>query len=119
MRFSARTWSLLSLLLFVAAAFFWLKGNEYEARKRLAPPMAIKTNAQLGSIELFSTRSATAQLATLSSGGQSAQSGIALNPLNKDSITENGQVDPQAVEKRFPHRLRNTRKSLKDLVRDD
>ena len=57
MRFSARTWGLLSLLLFVAAAFFWLKGNEHEARKRLAPPAAVNTNAQ---IELFSTRSATA-----------------------------------------------------------
>src|SRR5687767_3970266 len=121
-RFSARTWSLLSLLLFVAAAFFWLKGNEYEARKRLAPPVAVKTNAQVGAIELFSTRSATAQLASLSSGAQSTQparNGTALTPLSKDSINENGQINPEAVEKRFPHRLRNTQKALKALVRDD
>src|SRR5688572_3395098 len=119
MRFSARTWSLLSLLLFVAAAFFWLKGNEYEARKRLAPPVAVKTNAQVGSMELFSTRSATVQLATLSNGGQSAPGGTAQSPINAASINDNGQVDSQAVEKRFPHRLRNTQKTLKQLVRDD
>jgi len=36
MRFSSRTWSLLSLMLFVAAAYFWLKGNELQERRRKA-----------------------------------------------------------------------------------
>ncbi|MDX1953524.1 MAG: S8 family serine peptidase [Verrucomicrobiota bacterium] len=32
MRFSPRTWALLSVLFFVGALFFWLKGNDYQAK---------------------------------------------------------------------------------------
>ncbi|MGZ8939505.1 MAG: S8 family serine peptidase, partial [Limisphaerales bacterium] len=119
MRFSARTWSLLSLLLFVAAAFFWLKGNEHEARKRLAPPPLASTNAgtnaRTNPVDLISTRSAIGQLASLSPAVTGTQSP---NPIT-DDIIQHGEADPDAVEKRFPHRLRNTRKPMRELVRDD
>jgi len=119
MRFSARTWALLSLLLFVAAAFFWLKGNEYEARKRGAPPVVAATNGAKTSIDLFSTRSAMGQLASLNStANANANPKARLEPITADAV-HNGEVDPEAVRKRYPHRLRNTQKPLKQLVRDD
>jgi len=31
MRFNSRTWGLLSILLFVAAVWFWLRGNEEDS----------------------------------------------------------------------------------------
>jgi len=102
MRFSARTWSLLSLLLFIAAAFFWLKGNEYETRRkqRLAPARTNEAAAQpTGQINFLSTKSVN--LARLAPA-VAAQSG---------GIIETNQA--------YPHRLRNTAKSMDDLVRDD
>lgn len=117
MRFSARTWSLLSLLLFVAAAFFWLKGNEYEARKKLAPPTVANTNAKTTSIDLFSTRSAVGQLAKLNTTG-AANAGAGMEPITADVI-RNGEVMAEEIRKRYPHRLRNTQKPLRELVRDD
>src|SRR5687768_2937702 len=114
MRFSARTWSLLSLLLFVAAVFFWLKGNELEARKRLAPPVVVSSNTPKTSIDLFSTRT-TSQLASLT---RSADSNAASGQITEASLTE-GQVDQDAIDKKYPYRLRNTRKPLRELVRDE
>ncbi|HTG45472.1 MAG TPA: hypothetical protein VK633_13175, partial [Verrucomicrobiae bacterium] len=59
----------MSLLLFTGAAFFWLKGNEYEERRKrlLAPPHAA-TNAQSATVDLLSTKSTQAQLVKLSQG---------------------------------------------------
>ncbi|HEX7862015.1 MAG TPA: S8 family serine peptidase [Verrucomicrobiae bacterium] len=115
MRFSARTWSLLSVLLFVAAAFFWLKGNEIEARKRSAPKAVATTNPPTSALDLFSTRSGIAQLAKLSTAAE------AFSPaeITADSIQPGGEVEPEAIRKRYPYRLRNTQKTLKELVRDD
>lgn len=102
MRFSPRTWALLSVMLFVAAAFFWLKGNEYEAR-RPAAPAAIVTNK--AKIALLSTSNSAGKLATL--GG--APAGTARDTLQG--------ADP--TDKMHPFRLRNTPKHLKELIRDD
>lgn len=95
MRFSPRTWSLLSLLLFIAAAFFWLKGNEYEARKRQhapapAPSVESGTNNSGAKVDLLSTKTAGVTLARL--GFQ---------------------------DKEYPLRLRNTPRTVDELVRDD
>lgn len=114
MRFSARTWSLLSLLLFVAAAFFWLKGNEHEARRKSAAPAVVTTNASTSSLDLFSTKTA-GQLATLA-GNSPAWNGV--KPVRAEAIKD-GEVEPEEVRKRFPFRLRNTQKPLRQLVRDD
>src|SRR5687768_16871482 len=99
MRFSARTWALLSVLLFIAAAFFWLKGNEHEARKRLAPPTVVSTNAPSGSIDLLSTRTPGVQLATLHSNAATSTN---LHPITADAIN-NGEVDSEEIRKRYPH----------------
>ena len=100
MRFTPRTWSLLSLMLFVAAVFFWLKGNEYEeARKRkLAPPVVTNTPARAAGLSLFSTQTNGVQLAQLS--------------------TDPG-ASPDETDKLYPNRLRNTPKRLNELLRDD
>src|SRR5688572_10878740 len=106
MRFSARTWSVVSLLLFVAAILFWRKGNEIEARKRLLeekPP----TNqvSKPAAFEPMSTRGT--QLATLS-----------LEPLKADSL-QNGKAQADQIKKRYPYRLQNTDKPVSELVNDD
>ena len=108
MRFSPRTWSLLSLLLFVAAAFFWLKGNEAiekERRERGLPPV-VRTPASnaTSQLNLFSTRNsgALAQLATLA-----------------PEDLENGAPSEEQLDRLHPYRLRNTRKALDELVGDD
>lgn len=100
MRFSPRTWSLLSVLLFIAAAFFWLKGNEVEAQRRLRAPAspagapAPATNANsAGPIDLLAPKNA-------------ASAGLSLARLGfKDEM--------------YPLRLRNTARSVDDLVRED
>ncbi len=101
MRFSPRTWSLLSLLLFVAAILFWLKGNEYEARKKKARPAVAQTNAPgQARLDLFSTRTAAAPLAQLSGS----------------ATTRPGD---ESIDQLHPNRLRNTQRPLSDLMRDD
>src|SRR5205085_10563842 len=100
MRFSPRTWSLLSLLLFVAAIFFWLKGNEYEEarRKKAAPPAVTNAPARAAGLNLLSTATQGVQLAQLSS-----------NPT----------TTPDETDKLYPNRLRNTPRHLSELLRDD
>ena len=108
MRFSARAWSLLSLLLFVAAILFWRKGNEIEARRRLMKQQAEPTNAVTKPAAMFepvSTRGV--QLATLS-----------VAPIQASSL-HNGKLQADQMKKRFPYRLQNTEKSLSELLRDD
>ncbi len=101
MRFSPRTWSLLSVMLFVAAVFFWLKGNEYEERRKKTAPPAHATNSpgHVASLNLLSTQNA--QLAQLTAPSQ------------------NSPAEDEAVEKLYPDRLRNTKKSLNALMRQD
>ena len=38
MRLESRTWFILSLLLFLAAIYFWRRGNEYQIQKMKAVP---------------------------------------------------------------------------------
>ncbi len=102
MRFSPKTWSLLSLLLFAGAIFFWLKGNEYEERRRKTHPATVVTNTP-GDVQNFN--SVTTQ-----------SSGIPLAQLSSSS--NNIAVDDFA-DTLYPNRLRNTKKALADLMRDD
>ena len=109
MRFSARTWAILSALLFVAAILLWRKGNEIEARKRLNAPAVAKTNApskQGATFDPFSTKTGL-QLASLT-----------LDPLKAEAI-KGGKADAAEIKKRFPYRLQNTDKALNELVKDE
>lgn len=113
MRFSPRTWSLLSLMLFVAAAFFWLKGNEYQARKKKAQPAAVATNTATSRLDLYSTRFSGVPLAQLNTAP--AITPAVLTP----SSLKNGRPDQEQIDKLYPHRLRNTSRPLDELMRQD
>ena len=92
MRFSARTWAILSALLFVAAILLWRKGNEIEARKRLNARAVAKTNApskQGATFDPFSTKTGL-QLGSLT-----------LDPLKAEAI-KGGKADAAEIKKRFP-----------------
>jgi subtilisin-like proprotein convertase family protein len=99
MRFNSRTWSLLSVLLFVAAIFFWLKGNDLEARRRLAASTnQVKNTAPF---DLATSRATHFPLAQLN--------------LNSSPSPRSTRVQPDPNH----YRLRNTSRDLDDLVHED
>src|SRR5947209_18734666 len=102
MRFSPKTWSLLSVLLFVAAILFWLKGNEYEARRRKAKQsQSLTTTNAPRPVSQFTPVSTPANNAALAQ--------LSTARTNADDFADS----------LHPYRLRNTRKSLNELTRDD
>ncbi|HKS35651.1 MAG TPA: hypothetical protein VJW76_00575, partial [Verrucomicrobiae bacterium] len=94
MRFTSRTWYLLSALLFVAAVWFWLRGNEEVARRDAARKSGAGQGANPS--QLTSVRAV-----------QPGQT----NPA--------GAAAPPASQSGFPYRLRNTDDSLDQLGLND
>ncbi|MEO8426447.1 MAG: S8 family serine peptidase, partial [Verrucomicrobiota bacterium] len=105
MRLRTRTWSLLSLTLFVAAVFFWQLGKEYASKEgaqdhtNSAPSTVLNTNvsAQFGK-QLLTAQTLNNYLSRLASPTQNART-AALSPANL--------------------RLRNTVKPLGQLTRSE
>ncbi len=109
MRFNSRTWYLLSLLLFVAAVWFWLRGNEEVAKRDAAKKKAAPQGhalPQLKSILVNPPQSASPAAA----GGQGTGGGAG-GPA--------GPVVAAASRDRFPYRLRNTDQTLDQLGLSD
>lgn len=108
MRFSSRTWFLLSALLFVAAVWFWLRGNEEVAKRDAARKSASGQGTNLpqfksaGAVQPGQTNPASAPRAT------AAAPGAAVAP-----------PPPPASQSNFPYRLRNTQDSLDQLGMND
>jgi subtilisin-like proprotein convertase family protein len=102
MRFSPRTWSLLSLMLFIAAAYFWLKGNELQEQRHRARPAAMVTNKETAQVDLASSKAFQKPLAKLTTN-PTAGAGTGEDPSDRSN----------------PYRLRNTAKHLSELLRDD
>src|SRR5436190_19204805 len=105
MRWRPFTWLLLSLLFFVAAAFFWRLGDEWEA-KRAAPASSQATNQSLpikppGKPSAFETR-----IHLLAQPGN-----LNAPPASPSAITDHTN--------RFAHRLSNSTKTLDQLIRSD
>ena len=104
MRFSSRTWSLLSLMLFIAAAYFWLKGNELQERRRKARQNVVaETNSKTAGIDLLSPKTSRKPLAQLMAQANSAS----------------GQNQNVPADKAYPYRVRNTARDVNDLVREE
>jgi len=105
MRSTSRTWYLLSALLFVAAVWFWLRGNEEVAKQKAAgkPAPGQSTNLpqlkSAGAVQSGQTNPAGAQQAASASPG---------------SVST-----PPSWQSRFPYRLRNTDESLDQLGLSD
>lgn len=105
MRFSPRAWGLLSLALFAGAILCWLKGNQYEAERRLREPATgANTNQVRRAVLLLTPGAAGLPLASLSSNASRA------------SASDPGEALEQAAN---PHRLRNTTKRLETLMREE
>ena len=118
MRLESRTWFLLSLIFLMGAVYFWLRGNEYEAQKRRSQPPVRKENARTNDpntnaagqhgFQLLSQISTLQATTPTSAAGNSGQPGT--SPVTPPT---------SAKTNAFPHRLTNTGKPLRQLVRDD
>ncbi|HYE30451.1 MAG TPA: S8 family serine peptidase [Methylomirabilota bacterium] len=91
MRFSTRTWALLSVMLFIGAIFFWLKGNEVSSQRQLTRPEGSNAVEALVPARSNATSVAPASAAL-------------------------AQVTP---DPKFPHRLRNTAEPVSELAQRD
>ena len=113
MRFNSRFWYLLSILFFVAAVWFWLKGDEERARRQAGRGSAAAQKAGPLANRLVqaaaggTNRSATSGTAGSVSGGNQATGGVETKP---------SASGPQG---RFPYRLSNTEQPLSKLGRSD
>src|SRR5437016_14545340 len=102
MRLNSRFWYLLSILFFVAAVWFWLKGDEERARRQAGRGSAAAQKAGPLANRLVqaaaggTNRSATSGTAGSVSGGNQATGGVEAKP---------SASGPQG---RFPFRLRDT-----------
>lgn len=93
MRFTPRTWSLLSVMLFTAAVFFWLKGNE--VRDRQLKSRAAATNSQGAALELYSTQSVGTGISQL--GGKSTVPAGANDSVDSLHLSNSSQTVAEMV----------------------
>src|SRR2546430_2265456 len=115
MRLNSRFWYLLSILFFVAAVWFWLKGDEERARRkagwgtaaaqRAGPLTGSKVQAPAGGTNPGGPPGKAGSVA----GGNQATGGV--GPGAKQSAT--------GRQGRFPYRLSNTEQPLSKLGRSD
>jgi subtilisin family serine protease/subtilisin-like proprotein convertase family protein len=109
-----RSWFLTSLLLFAAAAFFWWLGNEHAARRAAERPGSSLSRPDLTLQSIAATRRPASLLPATGAAG--TQSGPASSSL---AVTEVAREAQALALQLYPHRLRNTRKSLDELTRTD
>src|SRR2546430_13882214 len=115
MRLNSRFWYLLSILFFVAAVWFWLKGDEETAKRKAArgsaaaqragPLTGSKVQAPAGGTNPGGPTGKAGSVA----GGNQATGGV--GPGAKQSAT--------GRQGRFPYRLSNTEQPLSKLGRSD
>src|SRR5207302_768659 len=115
MRLNSRFWYLLSVLFFVAAVWFWLKGDEERARRkagggsvaarRAGPLTGSKVQAPAGGTNASGPTGKAGSVA----GGNQATGGV--SPGAKQSA--------RGRQGRFPYRLSNTEQPLSKLGRSD
>jgi subtilisin-like proprotein convertase family protein len=107
MRWRPLLWSCLSVLFFIAAAYFWHLGNRWAAEKAKEPPSgATPASAPTNHASAAKTPKLTGQ-----SPAATTQSASGAGVLS----SANTQAKPNS---RFPYRLSNTKKSLGELTRD-
>ena len=105
MRWRPLTWFLLSVFFFVAAVFFWRLGDEWAAKKT-SSPSAQSTNQPQSPGAVAKPHAQTAPLRLLTQPGN-------LNAPDSAPSTNSNRAD------RFAHRLSNTTKPLRELIRDE
>lgn len=93
-------------MLFVAAVFFWLKGNEVRDRRRNAAPGVVTATNKGAKLELLSTSSMPVQITQLSQPGGSSP----------NQVSSRNSTPPP---KPHPYLVRNTLRPVDDLMRDN
>jgi subtilisin family serine protease len=111
MRFSSRTWFLLSLLFFVAAVFFWLLGNRYIGNKNRPYPPA-KSQGANSTLPLAPSQFPLLTQLPANPPGPA-------QPSPADPGGSSASTTTNASKRAFPHRLGNTSKPLNELARMD
>ena len=118
MRLSSRFWYLLSVVLFVGAVWFWLKGNEEAARRQGARGTAAgpNTNGLSGANARSGAGAGSAGLGSNQPGSMIPGSGA-----TPGGGTGAGTAPPSAAgpPRRFGYRLSNTEQPLRVLGRSD
>src|SRR5437867_1636788 len=107
MRLTSRTWYLLSLLFFVAAVWFWLRGNEEVAKRNAAMKKAAPQSNALPPLKSTAVAQVTQSLPTTSGPSPVGAAGTTTTTATA------------AARDRFPYRLRNTDQSLDRLGLSD
>src|SRR5882724_2537765 len=110
MRWRPLLWLCLSVLFFVAAAYFWHLGNEREARKGAAPP--VKGAPPANAAPPTNQASVKAPKLTGQSPAATTQSASSAGVLG-------ASAQHAAPASRFAYRLSNTKKSVGELAHDD
>src|SRR5438552_10474181 len=105
MRWRPFTWLLLSLLFFVAAAYFWRLGDEWEAKK------AAPTSSQ-------STNQAEPLKPTTKPAAQATPFRLLTQPGNPNTPDASPSPSPDRTG-RFAYRLSNTTEPLGQLIHSD
>ncbi|MBI2947600.1 MAG: S8 family serine peptidase, partial [Verrucomicrobia bacterium] len=115
MRLESRTWFLLSLLLLAAAVFFWLYGNDYQARKSIQPPQPTNQQRQASSGASPSAPRYNFPLLTRLDSALAAQ----IAPTAVRTTSAAPERKPPIQSGRAAYRLSNTPKSAQELARSD
>src|SRR6185503_2603090 len=103
MRMRSRTWFLLSLMLFIAAAFFWRLGEERVASRQNAK--------QKISTVIKKETPATREVSVVPA--------VSSKKLLIDSATNSAVANSTNAQVPYPHRLQNTSQTIDQLVRND
>src|SRR5438876_2778601 len=111
MRLNSRFWYLLSILFFVAAVWFWLKGDEERARRQ----------AGRGSAAAREAGPLTNRMVKAPAGGTNASLVKSGSVSGGNQATGGVETKPSASgpQGRFPYRLSNTEQPLSKLGRSD
>src|ERR1051326_5244062 len=105
MRWRPLTWFLLSVFFFVAAVFFWRLGDEWAAKKA-SSSTGQATNQPLSPGAVAKPLAQTMPIRLITQPGN-------LNALESAPSTNSNRAD------RFAHRLSNTTKPFRELIRND
>ncbi|MBI2924850.1 MAG: S8 family serine peptidase, partial [Verrucomicrobia bacterium] len=123
MRLRPRTWFLISLLLFAAAAWFWHLGNKRMAREASRRPSSSVARPDLSLRSVAGARPPSPPRPAAPRAGRPAgqQAGSpAATSAASDPRAAAAAAEAEALAKSlYPHRLSNTRKGLDELARSD
>ena len=123
MHLRPRTWFLISLLLFAAAAWFWHLGNKRMAQEASRPPSSSVAQPDLSLKSVASARPPQRRSPSVVAPQPQGTAPSSVSPTTQpasDPRAAAAAAEAEALAKSlYPHRLNNTRKGLDELARSD